>query len=99
MYGSSEIRPMGRPSDVTPRDIDFYYLHRVQDVWAAVHACERIHRDGEDRFEAVCGLASGNMSTVFTEEMYESVGAALCSAANPCALCRETGAFAADERE
>ena len=90
---------VGRPSDLTPRDIDFYYLHRLQDAWAAVHACKRTHENEEDLFEAVCGLASGNMSTIPAEEIYDSVDAALASTTNPCALCRETGAFAPKEKE
>ena len=87
---------MGRPTDLTPRDIDFYYVHRVQDVWAAVHACERVHEDGENRFKAVCGLASGDVSTISSEDVYDSVEEAFGSDTNPCALCRETGAFALD---
>lgn len=87
---------MGRPTDLTPRDIDFYYRHRIEDCWASVHACRRVHEEGEERFEAVCGLVSRKVSTISAEEIYDSVDEALRSTTNPCALCRGTGAFDSD---
>lgn len=87
---------MGRPNNLAPRDIDFYYLHRVPDIWAAVHACMRVHEDGEDSFETICGIDSGNISTLDSENTYDSVDAALRSNTGPCELCRRSGAFGTD---
>jgi len=85
---------MARPSDgeLTPADIDFYYHQQVIDVWQAVHACVSTSSE-EDRFESVCGLTSGRVHDLDDASVCTSVSTALNCDCNPCALCRESGAF------
>ena len=84
---------MGRPTGLSPADVDLYYHHKMQDVWEAIHACWTHEEDGEKRYESVCGLAAGAVSQITPEQRYDSVDAALSADASQCALCLNTGAF------